>query len=79
MQPIWGSNGISETRTTLKNFEEIISWLQDLIQLCENSDQNHITANMLIKNEEAAVKITAKVTDDDCRIYSWEWQNENDS
>jgi len=27
---------------------------------------------MLIKSDEATVKITAKVTDDDCRIYSGE-------
>jgi len=26
---------------------------------------------MLIKSDEATVKITAKVTDDDCRIYRW--------
>jgi len=27
---------------------------------------------MLIKSDEATVKITAKVTNDDCRIYRWE-------
>ena len=55
-----------------KNFEEIINWLQDLIKLCENPEQSQATANMLIKSNEATVKITAKVTTDDCRIHSWE-------
>jgi len=55
-----------------KNFEEIINWLQDLIKLCENPEQSQATANMLIKSNEATVKITAKVTTDDCRIRSWE-------
>jgi len=36
MQPVWGSKGISETKILLKNFEEIMTWLQDLIKLCEN-------------------------------------------
>jgi len=43
-----------------------------LIKLCENSEQNQVTANILIKSDEATVKITVKVTADDCRIYSWE-------
>jgi len=55
-----------------KNFEEIINWLQDLIKLCENPEQSQATANMLIKSNEATVKITAKVTTDDCRTHSWE-------
>ena len=54
-----------------KNFEEIINWLQDLIKLCENPEQSQATANMLIKSNEATVKITAKATTDDCRIHSW--------
>jgi len=33
---------------------------------------------MFIKSDEVTVKVTAKVTDEDCRIYSWEWQSEND-
>jgi len=33
---------------------------------------------MLIKSDEATVKVTAKVNKDDCRAYSWEWQSEND-
>jgi len=32
---------------------------------------------MLIKSEEVTVKITAKVSDNDCLIYSCEWQSEN--
>jgi len=62
-----------------KNFEEIINWLQDLIKLCENPRHSEITAHMLIKSGEATLKITAKVTNDDCRIYSWEWHNEKDA
>jgi len=61
-----------------KNFEEIINWLQDLIKLCENPAHSQAITNMLIKSNEAMVKITAKVTNDDCRIHSWEWQAEND-
>ena len=38
-----------------------------MIKLCESPEQSQVT-----------VKITAKVTDEDCRIYSWEWQGEND-
>jgi len=78
MQPIRGSNAVSETRTTLKKFEEIIIWLQDLIKLCENPRHSEITAHMLIKSDEATVKITAKVNNDDCRIYEWKWQSENE-
>jgi len=48
-----------------KNFEEIIISLQDLIKLCENPRHSEITAHMLIKSDEAMVKITAKVTNDD--------------
>ena len=61
-----------------KNFEEIIIWLQDLIKLCENPRHSEITEHMFIKSDEVTVKVTAKVTDEDCRIYSWEWQSEND-
>jgi len=39
-----------------------------LIKLCENPRHSEITAHMLTKSEEATVKITAKVTNDDCRI-----------
>jgi len=49
MQLVRGSNAILETRTTFKNFEEIIIWLQDLIKLCENPRHSEITAHMLIK------------------------------
>ena len=62
-----------------KNFEELMDWLRDLIKLCENPRHSEITAHMLIKSDEATVKITAKVTNDDCRICSWEWQGENES
>jgi len=34
---------------------------------------------MLIKNDEKTVKITAKVNNDNCHIYRWEWQYENES
>jgi len=62
-----------------ENFVEIITWLQDLIKLRENPRHSEITAHMFIENDEATVKITAKITDGDCRIYSWKWQHENDS
>jgi len=43
-----------------------------LTKQCENSSHSEIAAHMLIKSDEATVKITAKVTNDDCRIYRWE-------
>jgi len=56
-----------------QNFEEIINWLRDLINLCEGPETDQVTAKMLIKSGDAIVQITAKVTSDDCRIYKWEW------
>jgi len=62
-----------------ENFEAIMNWLKDLIKLCENTDQSHITADMIIKTGTTKVKITAKVIGDDCRVYRWEWPDITDA
>jgi len=49
-----------------------------LIKLRENPRHSELTAHMLIKSDDATLKFTAQVTNDDCRIYSWEWQGESD-
>jgi len=62
-----------------ENFKAMIDWLKDLIKKCDNTDQSHVTADMIIKKDKTNVKVTVEVSKGDCHISSWEWQNKSDS
>jgi len=58
-----------------ENFQTIMTWLKETINLSELAHKNKVVADLNIKTATKAVKIKAKTKHVECCIYSWEWQD----
>jgi len=51
-----------------------MNWSKGLIELAKIYKNAQVTTELLTKNADATIKITAKAIKNTCGIYSWEWQ-----
>jgi len=60
-----------------RNFQAVMEWLRDTVDLSNLAYQNKVTGNLTIETENDAVGIKARTRHLECYIYEWEWQKEN--
>jgi len=59
-----------------RNFQAVMEWLKETIELSNLGYKNKVTANLKIKTEYDAVEIKAKTGHLKCHVYAWERQRE---
>jgi len=69
--------GFQKQESQSRNFQAVMEWLEDAIELSNLAYKNKITANLTMKTEKDAVEIKTKTRHLECHIYEWEWQKEN--
>jgi len=60
----------------LRNFQAVMEWLKDMVDLSSLAYKNKVTSNLIMKTENDAVEIKDRTRYLECYIYEWEWQKE---
>jgi len=68
--------GFQKQDSHSRNFQAVMEWLRDTVDLSKLAYQSKVTSKLTIKTENAAVGIKAKTGHLECYIYGWDWQQE---
>ena len=68
--------GFEKQEFQSRNFQAVMEWLKDTVELSNLAYKNKVTANLTMKTESDVVEIKARTRRLECYIYEWEWQKE---